>query len=229
MKRFLTLFLFPLLLSAQPPLRTIDVTGTGTYKTMPDLGILTIEASVVRETFADAVKGLTAKTDQLTAQLQMIGFKKESIITTNFNVMQNTVWENGKNLEKGYIAQQNISVEFPNSNERIATIINSFMNSKNDVRFSFRFILSPERETAVNNELLKRAVADARSRAEVIAASANVKLGAVRSINYRSQSPPGVPRILAYKAMAAEQEPSMGFNVKELTLTDDVTVVWDIQ
>jgi len=229
MRVFTLLVLFIASLSAQTPLRTIDVTGTGTYKTMPDLGILTIEASVVRETFADAVKGLTAKTDQLTAQLQMIGFKKEHIITTDFSVAQNIVWENSSNVEKGYIARQNISVEFPNTKERIAAIINSFMGSKNDVRFSFQFTLSPERESIVKDELLKRAVADARSRAEVIAASANVKLGAVRTIAYRSQSQPFMPRPAMMKTMAAESAPSGGFDVKELTLTDDVTVVWDIQ
>ena len=64
----LTSFLFP-----QSPERTIEVKGTGSYKTMPDLGVVTMEASVVHEQFADAVKGLNAKSEKLTAQLQMIG------------------------------------------------------------------------------------------------------------------------------------------------------------
>ncbi|NUN69560.1 MAG: SIMPL domain-containing protein [Bacteroidetes bacterium] len=229
MKRMLTFLLFPLLLTAQSPLRTVDVTGTGTYKTMPDLGILTVEVTVVRATVADAVKELTAKTDQLTAQLQMIGFKKDGIVTADFSVAPNIVWENSSNVEKGYIARQTVSVEFPNTKERIAAVINSFMGSRNDVRFSFQFTLSPERQTAVDTELLKHAVADARSRAEVMAAAANVRLGAVRTIAYRSASQPGLPRAAMFKTMAAESAQSGGFDVKELTLTDEVTVVWDIQ
>jgi uncharacterized protein YggE len=229
MRSFVLLILFCSFLSAQSNTRSIEVTGTGTYRTMPDLGVLTIEVSVVHDIFTDAVKGLNAKTDQLTAQLMMVGFKKENIVTTDFSVAKNIVWENNSNMEKGYIARQNITVEFPNTKERLAVIINSFMNSRNDFHFSFQFTLSPEREVSVKDELLKRAVADARSRAEVIASAAMVKLGTLRAVRYRSESQPVFPRTAMMKTMAAESVPSGGFDVKEMTLSDDVTVLWDIQ
>jgi uncharacterized protein YggE len=209
--------------------RTIEVTGTGTFRTMPDLGILMIEASVISEKFGDVVKEINAKTEKLTAQLQMIGFKKDEIKTADFSVAKNIVWENNSNVEKGYVARQSISVEFPHSKEKIGTIISSFMGSDHAVRFSFSFTLSEKKETMVKDEVLKRAVRDARSRAEVIAAAAQQKIGAVKRISYGSASPQPMAQTAMYKTMAAGNEQSSGFDVKEISFSDEVTIIWDLQ
>lgn len=228
--RTLTLLLFVAgSLIAQPSERTIEVKGRGTYTSMPDLGVLNAEMSVVSEKFADAVKGLTAKTEKLTAQLQMIGFKKEEIKTADFSVAKNIVWENNSNVEKGYIARQSVSVEFPNTKEKIGAMITSFMNSENDVRFSFAFILSDSREAMVKDELLKRAVQDARSRADVITAAAQQKIGNVKHISYGESLQHPVYQAAMYKTMSPDNERSQGFDVKELLFSDEVTIVWELK
>ncbi|MCK9408918.1 MAG: SIMPL domain-containing protein [Bacteriovoracaceae bacterium] len=229
MKTMMLMVLCTGLAFAQPADRTIEVKGTGTYKTMPDLGVLTIEAIVINKKFADVVKGLNAKTESLTAQLQMVGFKKEEIKTADFNVAKNMVWENGSNIDKGYIAHQNISVEFSNSKERIGSIITSFMNSENEVRFSLHFTLSEHHETLVRDELLKRTVNDAQSRAEVIASAAKQKLGIIKHISYGSVMQHPVYQTALYKAAAAENDQSLGFDVKELSFSDEVTMVWELK
>lgn len=229
MKMYLAILLMTGIVFGQSNDRTIEVKGTGNYKTMPDLGVLSVEASVVSEKFADAVKGLNAKTEKLTAQLQMIGFKKDEIKTADFSVAKNIVWENNSNSEKGYIARQNISVEFPNTKEKIGAIMTSFMNSENDVRFSFSFTLSDARESIVKDELLKRAVGDARARAEVIAAAAQQKLGNVKQILYGAAMQRPVYQAAMYKTMSAENDRQTGFDVKELSFSDEVTIVWELK
>jgi uncharacterized protein YggE len=230
MKSFMLLMvLAAAILTAQTADRTIEVKGTGTYKTMPDLGVLNAEASVVSEKFADAVKGLTAKTEKLTAQLQMVGFKKEEIKTADFSVAKNIVWENNSNVEKGYIARQHISVEFPNTKEKIGALITSFMSSENDIRFSFVFTLSDTRQTMVKDELLKRAVNDARARADVIAAAAQQKMGNVKHISYGASMQRPVYQAAMYKTLSADNERAQGFDVKEMFFTDEVTIVWELK
>lgn len=229
MKQGVLLVLLSAMLYSQSTDRTIEVQGTGTYKTMPDLGVLTVTASVVSNAFADAVKGLNTKMEKLTAQLQMIGFKKDEIKTADFSVGKNIVWENSSNVEKGYIARQNISVEFPNSKEKIGAIITSFMNSDNDVRFSFNFILSENREAIVKDELLKRAVRDARVRAEIIAAAAKQTIGAVKHISYGLEQQRPTYQMAMYKGAPSENDRSLGFDVKELSFTDEVTIVWELK
>ncbi len=223
------LSLFILTAYAQQNIRSLEVKGVGTYKAMPDIGVLTIEATIVNPKFAEAVKGLNAKTELLIAQLQMIGFKKEAIKTTDFSVMKNMVWENNKNVEKGYIALQHITVEFPNTKEKIGAIITSFMNSENDVRFSFKFILSSEKEKQVNNALLTLAIGDAQSRAELIATTAKQHLGAIHHITYGTQNAVPMYKSAMMMNRGNQDEQSLGFDVKEMTFTDNVTIVWELK
>ena len=228
-KAFCILAVFILSAAAQQNTRTLEVKGVGIYKAMPDIGVLTIEATIVNPKFAEAVKGLNSKTEQLIAQLQMIGFKKEEIKTTDFSVSKNMMWENNKNIDKGYIAHQNIAVEFPNTKEKIGAIITSFMNSDNDVRFSFGFILSTEKEKQVNDAVLMLAIGDAQSRAELIASTAKQNLGAIHHISYRTQNAVPMYRTAMMKSDMIQNNESLGFDVKEMTFNDEVTIVWELK
>ncbi len=231
MKQFITLTLFVSLLFPQQNHRTLEVKGTGTFKTMPDLGVLTIDVNAVSLKFGDAVKELNTKTEQLTAQLQMTGFKNDEIKTTDFSVTKNVVWENNSNIDKGYIARQNITVEFPNTKEKIGAIINSFMNSQNEVHFSFHFTLSETKENHVKNELLKLAVKDARSRAQVIAAVSDQKLGKIKHISYGigQEQIPFRKNTLSLSETAVTSQRASGFDVKEMSFSDEVTIVWELK
>jgi uncharacterized protein YggE len=228
-KVFCILSLFILFVTAQQNTRTLEVKGLGTYKAMPDIGVLTIEATIVNPKFADAVKGLNTKTEQLITQLQTVGFKRDAIKTTDFSVAKNLVWENNKNVEKGYIARQNITVEFPNTKEKIGAIITLFMNSENDVRFTFNFILSAEKERQVNDALLTLAIRNAQSRAELIVATAKQTIGAIHRITYGMQNAVPMYKSAMMMNRGVANDESLGFDVKEMTLTDEVTIVWELK
>lgn len=226
---FFLLSLVILSVDAQQSVRTLEVKGVGTYTVMPDLGVLTIEATIINPKFADAVRSLNSKIEQLITQLQTVGFKKDAIKTADFSVAKNLVWENNKNVEKGYLARQTIFVEFPNTKERIGAIITSFMNSENDVRFSFHFILSAEKEKRVTDTVLALAIGDAQYRAELIAATAKQTLGPVHRIIYGAQNAVPMVKSAAMMSRGGTADESFGFDVKELTLTDDVTIVWELK
>jgi uncharacterized protein YggE len=229
MKQCIAILFFSAAVFSQPNDRTLEVKGTGTYTTMPDLGVLTIDAAVINPKFAEAVKLLNQKTEQLVAQLQMIGFKKEEIKTADFSVSKNIVWENNSNIDKGYAARQTITVEFPNNKEKIASIITSFMGSENDVRFSFHFTVSDEKAKQVKNELLNRAVKDAQSSAEILAAAAQQKVGTVKRILYGTMTQTPVYQTAMLKRGMADSDQASGFDVKEMSFSDEVTIVWNLK
>jgi uncharacterized protein YggE len=139
------------------------------------------------------------------------------------------VWENNKTVEKGYIARQNITVEFPNTKEKIGAIITSFMNSENDVRFTFNFILSAEKERQVNDALLTLAIRNAQSRAELIVATAKQTIGAIHRITYGMQNAVPMYKSAMMMNRGVANDESLGFDVKEMTLTDEVTIVWELK
>jgi uncharacterized protein YggE len=231
MKYIITIIVFSSFIFPQQNDRSIEVKGTGTYAIMPDVGVLTMESNEANLKFADAVKGLNRRTEQLTAQLQTIGFTIDEIKTADFSVSKNIVWENNANVDKGYIARQTITVEFPNTKEKIGTILNSFMNSENEIRFFFHFTLSESKELFVKNELLQRAVNDAQSRAEVIATAAKQKLGKIRHISY-GLAPEQMPfrkNTLSLSEVAVSAQRASGFDIKEMSFSDEVTIVWELK
>jgi hypothetical protein len=229
MKQILLTLFFITISAAQQPGRTIDVKGTGTYSAIPDRGVLSVEITAVQRQFGDAVKELNSKTEKINAQLFSLGFSTEEIKTGDYTVAKHTVWENNANVDKGYIARQRVTVEFPQSKEKIGTIITSFMKSGTDVQFSFHFILSESKERMVRDELLKRTVADAHSRASVLTAAAGEKLGKVIRISYGNATPVMPMQYAMKSAQAFDAERSVGFEVKEISLTDDVTIVWELK
>jgi hypothetical protein len=224
MKQILFIIIFFAFASAQQQSSTIEVKGTGTYSAIPDLGVLSVEITAVHRQFGDAVKEVNAKTEKLNTQLTLLGFAAAEIKTGDYTVSKHTVWENNSNVDKGYVARQRITVEFPQSKEKIGTIITSFVKSGTDVQFSFHFTLSETKERVVRDELLKRAVADAQSRASVLTAAAGKKLGQILRISHGTAYGPMPVQALKF---AAEQ--SAGFEVKEISLTDYVTIVWELK
>lgn len=231
MKRFfLALCIITQFLTAQQTERVIEVQGIGELKTLPDIGNLNIEVSTVKIEFGEAVRTLNAKTDKLIAQLQTVGFKKEQIKTTDFSVNKNIVYRNGYAKDSGFVARQNVVAEFPNTKEKIASIINSFMNSTNDVSFTFSFALSDAKREQVKKEVIALAITNAKTRAEQIAAGAGVQLGAVQKILYGApQQPPMFERSVSASMLKNDANNSYGFDVKELYFSDTITIIWKIQ
>lgn len=224
MKQILLTLIFITFASAQQQSGTIEVKGTGTYSAIPDLGVLSVEITAVNRQFGDAVKELNTKSEKVNRQLTELGFVLTEIKTGDYTVAKHTVWENNSNVDKGYIARQRISVEFLQTKERIGSILTSFMKSTAEVQFSFHFTLSDKKEQEVRDELLKRAVADAQSRASVLTAAAGKKLGQILRISHGTASGPMPVQALKFAA-----ERSAGFEVKDISFTDDVTIVWELK
>lgn len=216
------------LAAAQPPVRTIEIKGTGSYTTNPDLGVLVIEVTAAQRTAGDAVKELNKKTGKLTGDLTALGFSQQEIKTGEYSVSKNTVWENNTQVDKGYVARQQLTVEFLSTKEKIGAIISSFMQPNAGLQFSFRFTLSEKKEAEVRDELLRRAVADAQRRARVLTAASGEHLGRIIRMSYGTASPVQ-PLYSAMKSAAAfDAERSAGFEVKDLVLTDEVTIAWEL-
>ncbi len=231
MKQLCFFILFALHYSvAQQSERLIEVQGVGELKTLPDLGNINIELSVVKMEFGESVRALNAKTEQLIAQLQTIGFKKEQIKTADFSVYKNVAYRNNYTKDSGFASRQNVTAEFPNTKEKIASIINSFMSSSNDVRFYFSFSLSDAKREQLKSEVLKLAINNAQSQAELIASAAKVQLDGVHKISYSlsQQIGPFNERVSA-ASFKSENNNSQGFDVKEITFSDTILMIWKIK
>jgi len=209
---------------------TIRVTGNSHLDVKPDIGILSIQISNKNMNFNETLTGLNEKTKDVTKQLQSAGFKESEIKTTDFQVRENRIYRRDSYIDSGYVATQNVKVEFKYSKERITKILTTFSKSKTDFNLNFSFKLSDDLNAKSEQDLIKLAVKDAKAKVQVIAESANVKLKRIQEITYGEISTPRYSvdaAAMRFKSEAAE--PMQSFTPEDIMLTDTIMITWEIE
>ncbi len=229
----LGLFFIPLTLMAQKEksAATLSATGSASMQVAPDWISVNMSLNAKHADYGEVTKLLTTKYNQLEKQLIMAGFRKEDLKTINYTINKNIVWNNGRSIDSGYAGNQSLLIEFDNDNKKIANLVKALSNGKVDVNFGFNFGLSERKKEETRQELIKKAVKDAESKAAVIASTANLKLSRIAKIDYGKTElnrPVPMYEMRAMKAdMAAES--FGGFNAQELELSDTIHIIWEVE
>lgn len=209
------------------------VVGNAKTEVTPDIGVLNIRVSTINATMSEATKALGEKTRYYTQQLMQLGFKEGDIKTTGFSVSKNRVYlPQGGYKDSGYIASQNVRLEFGNDKETISQILNKFSESTAEVDFSFDFKVSDKRRSEVQNDLIRLAVKDAQQKAGVMAQAAGVKLARVHKMHHGQER--AIPleemgRGYKFSAMAADNAEAFYFTPDDIVFSDSVTMEWVIE
>ena len=157
MKKFyiLAFCLFSFISTAQnkAEIKSLEVVGAGEISVSPDIGVLSIGIIKIDSLFSEAISGLNNKSIDISSQLKEIGFSEENIKTKNFNVRRNQVYRNNRHVDSGYIATQQIKLDFQNNKQNITKILNQFSGSSKDVDLSFNFKLSDSLKKVFSSKL----------------------------------------------------------------------------
>lgn len=228
--RLIAILLFICASVANAQNTTISVEGTGEISEKPDVGFLNITIETKAAKFGSAITQLNSKTDSLYLILSELGLDKENIKTSNFNVRENYVFDNNTRSKDGFIGFQRIEAEFPFSKEQLGTIINRFAEGETSVQFDFSFGFSEEKLKELKKELIKVAIQDATTKAELIAQNTGEILGEIEEIMY---SKAGRLSELKLRGTAVGygnvQGQSAGFEIKDIELTDTIVIKWGVK
>lgn len=218
-------------------MKTIRVTGKGQLVLRPDTTVITITLGNVCPEYSDTLREASEHTEQLRSILSGFGFCREDLKTMRFHVSveEEGVHENGvfRTRFVGYRYEHALKVEFPSDNERLGRILYALADSPIHPQLQLSYtVKDPE---AAKNALLGKAVADAREKAAVMAAAAEVSLKGIQSIDYAwgalSFEVPGATlenRVMG--ALRRSKQASLDMNIEpdDLYLSDTVTVVWEL-
>ena len=207
---------------------SIQIVGQARTSVKPDVGVLIISITNKSLEASQAISGLNDKTKDVSKQLMSIGFKENDIKTTDFQVRENKIYRREEIIDSGYVAMQNVKVEFKGHKENIAKILTAFSKSKTDFTVNFDFKLSDELQEKVKNELIKSAIKDANSKSKVIAESAGVKLLRIRDINYGGGGIIMNESGARYK-LAAASDSMEGFTPTDMEFSDTVVITWQLE
>jgi uncharacterized protein YggE len=165
----------------------IHVSGQASVSATPDiaqtqLGVQTFAASVDK-----ALQTNNTRMDAIVAALKAQGVADADLQTSNFNVQPQYDFEKETRDIVGYWVNNSLAVTLRDLDQvgtALQAALDAGANTVNDLRFTI------DDGEALQSEARALAVADARQRAETLAAAAGVKLGAALDIRESSGSYP---------------------------------------
>jgi uncharacterized protein YggE len=200
------LFLNTALLKASD-IRLISVTGEASKAFQPDIVRLNINVWGKGESAKKAQANNQIHFEVLKKSLESFKVKKEDIQTTSYDLSPEVIYDNktNKNVTSGYNVNQNISITLRKV-EDAGSFIDSLSSSSKSMSAGVSVLsLGYEISKRLEEEkyLLKNAVEDAESKAQLLATAAKVKIKGIYRLAPKGQNSPVFEGRMA-KAMMAD-------------------------
>ena len=214
--------------------RVIKVTGEATVSAKPDIAVISFNVSELSQDYSEAVNGLDAFVNEIKTALSKLHIDVNLLKTASFNV--NTEYEGysddkgvWKNRFTGYRATESLKLELGLDNKLLGELLTAVSAASAHPEINVRF--SVKDKTKLKDRLISRAVKDSARKAKILCEAADVELGEVMTINYSFREPEifsptaynrGVGLMEAKAAMC-------DITPEDVSLTDSVTVLWEIK
>ena len=218
-------------------MRTITVTGKGQVSVKPDTIKLRITTEGTYYEYEDTIRISADQTRILKETLASAGLDPADLKTTSFDI--NTAYESYKDKEGnyksrfvGYKFSHRTYIKFENDNKILGRVLYAISKCPIDISFDIDYTVSNPEDA--KNEMLKNAIADAKSKAKILAEAAEVELGQIEDISYswselHFTSSPIENFVMEPKVMAAPDAYDIDIEADDIDLSDTVTVVWEIK
>ncbi len=224
--------------AGQSESNTISVQGKGEIFVVPDIATVTFSVRANAKTLKDAQASVTEKTAKIMAFLEEKGIDEKDIKTTNYNSYPQ--YENTNEIVCmgigcprpnpnpkviGYELNQSFSVKIRNAdttNEIIEGLGTIGVADMSGAQFSI------DDEEKVNAEARRKAIADAKEKADVLAKDLGVRLVRIVSFNESGNYPMYYSKASMDGAEnAAPDAPQIPMG--ENQIVSNVTIVYEIQ
>jgi uncharacterized protein YggE len=202
----------------------VTVTGTGKVSYTPNLAHVTIGVSSEGGTAAEAWEKNAQVVKRLFDVLKGFGIEAKDFQTTGLHV--NPRYAHSKEAPPrlvGYTAGYDVSVRIRKL-DRVGAVLDALVAAGANRSMSISFgIANPEE---LLNEARRRAVADARSKAELYVKSAGAQLGVLVGI---AENGAAAPRSFRYEHLAAAGADALVIAAGQQELTASVTLTYTIR
>jgi hypothetical protein len=209
------------------PLRTISVSGQGKATAPPDMATIHTGVTTVASTASAALAENNQTMEKLFGVLKQHGIASKDIQTTGFHVQPEYKHDRqGVTPPQivGYRVTNQVQVRvrnLPDLGKVLDALVQAGSNDVSGISFGI------DDPTGVLNQARNRAMTDARSRAELYAHAADVRVGKVVTI---SEQPVAMPRPeLAMARMAADVASAVPVATGEQEIVTMVHVVFALE
>lgn len=197
----------------QPPPPSISVSGAGSVKYAPDIAHVSLGVRAESASAATAAKSVNTRAQAVINALRGLGVADSDIATSNYSieyqppssddgaqpapagggVQTQSVARKPLPPQGKYVANETLDVK--TSIAKAGAVLDAALTAGADETYGVSFDTS--QRTALTREALARAVADARSQAEILAKAAGVNIAGVQSISTAGLAPMPMMRMMA--------------------------------
>ncbi len=177
---------------------TITIDGEGKITAIPDIAQISLGIQTEKSTVATAQKENTDKMNKIIGELKVMGVEAKDIKTTNYSIYPRYDWLDGRQLLRGYIVSQNVSIKIRDL-EKVGTIVDKAGSLGANEVGSLNFTIDEPEQ--IRQEARVKALANAKEKAEALAKVAGVKLGKLVSFSESGTAPMPVYRDYALKTL----------------------------
>lgn len=219
---------FALEMKELPP--SVSVTGEGHAYASPDQASITMGVISEAKTASAALKTNNDKMTSLISTLKGKGIAEKDILTSNFSINPQYHYDNSSNGSQratitGYQASNDVTVKIRKLGtlgDTLDAVVGAGANNVNGINFS---LAEP---APVLDEARKKAVEDAKRKAELYASAAGVKVGRVLYIT-ESAGMISPPRPMMARAMAKESFAAVPIATGEQESSASVTIIYSLE
>ena len=218
--------------------RTITVKGIGKVSEKPDYVVLSMSLESRDRDYDRAMEIASQHIRHLTETISAVGFEKKDLKTTGFHV--STEYNNLKDRNgnyrrefKGYVISHNLKLEFDFDMRKLSNALAAIAGCLSHPELSIAFTVKDA--TAINEEMLRSATANARRKAEILCEASGVKLGQLLTIDYNwgeldifSHTKYCVEEDCLYEAAPSMARP-IDIEPDDIDVSDTATFVWGIE
>jgi uncharacterized protein YggE len=212
-------------LLAMPADGRIVVTGSATVSGAPDTAMVSLSVVTDADTADAALAGNSRDTAKLIDAVKAAGVASADVQTSGFSVYPRYADRTDDDAPPriaGYTVRNGVSVrvrEVGKLGELLDAAVRAGANQIDGVTFTI------EDDTILRDQAREGAVRDARRKAELFAAAANVKTGRVLAISEMTAEMPPRPMM----RMAAEAAPAVPVEAGSVELSAEVTVIFALE
>jgi len=214
--------------AAQPPLRTINVSGSGQAYLVPDIAYIYVGVHTEKSSASEAVDENNTQTQTMIQALRDFGIDAKDIRTTNFSIWPNDKYDpqTGQPTgQKTYVVDNTVYVTVRNLDklgDLLDTVVAAGANTVNSIQFDVA-----DKESALK-QARADAVKDAKTQASELADAAGVKLGEIQSVSFYDNQPIPMAEGKGGGGGAVAQA-AVPIQPGQLTFTVTVSMTFDIK
>ncbi|WP_321307627.1 SIMPL domain-containing protein [Marinifilum fragile] len=170
--------------NAQNTYPTLDVRGESKIFQEPDIVEISVNVSTKPSEYEACLDKNFSDVDRLKKSLKLAKIESLKIFDVGQRINEEKTYSSGRQIPDGYRANYSIKLKLEAKPKNIHSCLEVLKSSDVELNYNANYGLSPELIKSTEAQLIEMAVNDAKTKAKVLAESAEVQLKSIQNINY---------------------------------------------